>query len=547
MKKTMKQCIASILTLVVALGILVAPVTSKAADYGTVTFVVDGTSTEYTFVDGSETIGGTNNRGAAHNKGGVLDKGYFMGWSTTPDYSTTAGAPLWYSSQTIGEAFPEGIPAGTSLYPIYFLRTAGLTYMTENSVTINDEKSAAQTLPDSEIQSDTFSEELPKGTSKEATVYYEPDKTSYSVVLDSKFTTNKNVAHWLYSGNGHTIMTNTQSYDEEGKASTAKDANYVHVDLNVHLGPEVSVPEKLSLTFEGFYFQPYMVFDSKREKLTIEETGSWKIGDLVSNTDPKTTFTVLNPNRDNTIVVRTILRTNGAYGGKYISGVSADRIEKSNMKLTSAPTNALLIPADKAKALAESGNSVAIDGVINGYVIFTNLIREELPDEFAHNPLEIKFVYKEYDVTYSHGSATVGREIPVGLLEEYPLTGTKVRAGEVATVLDLTGKEYVVDGGKWIFKEWTPADRKITGNTTLTAVWEFVENEPTPQPEPTEPKPTEPKSAQEASQPRQQVRAQETRARVAAPKTADTSSVWGWMGVVLLFSVSTLVLRKKER
>lgn len=317
--------------------------------------------------DGSATIGGNDNRKAPWDEdiklfGIKIGKKYFIGWSDTKDYSTTKEAKFFYSNEALA-----GLKNITELHAIYLSTSEANSYINkDNEVVINEAETAKTTLPDSKILEDTFSNTEGDRT---VTVAYDKNKNNYEVKLNSDFHMNKVLTHWLYSGNGHTIMTNTQT----DKGSSNVDAKYTHVDLLVNFDENIDIPTELNLSFNSYTFQPYMIIDGKtdaREKLEISEvTGSdkWDISELVKTDNPITTFTVKNPNKSNKLILRTILRTNSYFGGKRIPDISAATIESSNMKWISNTNVSIL--KDRAKTLAETSGTAVIDGVISGLVV----------------------------------------------------------------------------------------------------------------------------------------------------------------------------------
>lgn len=82
-----------------------------------------------------------------------------------------------------------------------------LFYLSGNSTYINKYKDDQATVPDSIINKAMDTD--PKD--HDIVLLYDKNKDSYNVSLESNFTMNKIFSHWLYSGNGSTIMTNTQS------------------------------------------------------------------------------------------------------------------------------------------------------------------------------------------------------------------------------------------------------------------------------------------------------------------------------------------------
>lgn len=256
-----------------------------------------------------------------------------------------------------------------------------LFYLSGNSAYINKYKDDQATVPDSIINKAMDTD--PKD--HDIVLLYDKNKDSYNVSLESNFTMNKIFSHWLYCGNGSTIMTNTQAWDK--KDDSSKGADYTHVDLNVSLSDEIDMPNELSLTFTGNFFQPYMAINTDtRDKLTIKETGSWKIENLVNNSNPAVTFTVKNPPRH--ITIRTILRTNVGFGGKIIPNLSAKTIETQNMKLK---CNLFLnIPKDKAFELLNNSQKAKISGVVNGFVHLPSHLSTSIKDVPA-KPVLISF------------------------------------------------------------------------------------------------------------------------------------------------------------
>ena len=256
-----------------------------------------------------------------------------------------------------------------------------LFYLSGNSAYINKYKDDQATVPDSIINKAMDTD--PKD--HDIVLLYDKNKDSYNVSLESNFTMNKIFSHWLYSGNGSTIMTNTQSWDK--KDDSAKNARYTHVDLNVSLSNEIDMPSELSLTFTGNFFQPYMAINTDtREKLTIKETGSWQIENLVNNSNPAVTFTVKNPPRH--ITIRTILRTNNGFGGKKIPNLSAKTIETQEMKLTC--NTYLGISNANALEMLKNSTKAKVSGIINGYVVLPGSFSRSIPDVPA-KPVLISF------------------------------------------------------------------------------------------------------------------------------------------------------------
>lgn len=403
-----------------------------------------------------------------------------MGWSPSAKYTSTDGAKLYYGNKTASELIKDGV---TELYPVYIDRTSIVSYLDDNVAHINMDKTDQQTVPGStinpQLDTDPSNHVIP--------LYFDETKNSYDISLESSFEMNKVLAHWLYTGNGSTIMTNTQS----DQGSSAKQAKYTQVDLNVIIPEGVDVPEEIPLTFSGYYFQPYMALDTvSRDKFEIKEvTGAekWNITELVSNTDPSTTFTVKNPNKSRNITIRTILRTNGAYGGKKIANVSARTIQDEQMRLIDSTP--LSVSKAKALELLKSQESLTITGLIDGYVKLptTSLwglsidLSQKIPAVNAQTPVSLSL--SSIPVTFNKNSKNLGdasdqnlgtsRVAYKGSLKDDSLnTGTKPSATVEGDTIADAPASFTASGLTYKFKEWnTKADgtgETFTENTIVT-------------------------------------------------------------------------------
>lgn len=495
MRKT-KKIFAVVLSLLCVMGTVNIRGVYAGEYTGTVIYVVNGVEKQVKVDDANQSIGGTDNHGAPWDKGGSGNKEYFQGWSEEPDYNKKDGR-LFYSYEKFKDAYPDGIPEGLKLYPIYFKQLDITGYDKDNNLDINKGKTAEKTLPDSKVKEDTFSKKE-KGAEKEAVVYYDEDKDSYLVKFDSSFKMNKSVAHWLYTGNGHSIMTNTQRELD----STSVKAPYTHVDLNVEIPEEIDVPEKLNLTFESYYFQPYMALDSNRNKMDIEEVQGaqkWNISTLAVNTAPKTTFTVLNPGKSRKIIIRTVLRTNSGIKGTKISNLPASAIENAEMKLVS--NTALSISKENAKKLLKENRKAVTNGNITGHVKLPEVsvlgfsldLSRNINRVDANNPIAVGFA--PVTVHFNRNTAKFGdkqkQSVQVGDSgKDYSrasLNGTlnsNTLFENENMPADLAGYNSD-DNQTYIFKGWSinpdakeadfTGDTKLLGDVTAYAVWQKVE------------------------------------------------------------------------
>ncbi|WP_066924503.1 cell wall-binding repeat-containing protein [Murdochiella massiliensis] len=304
------------------------------------------------------TIGGTNNRGEAWDTGGGAGKKYFLGWSDQQDYANTDGAKLYYSGEDPMALLADGV---TDVYPVHLSSLSAPGIMSNNSCTINDGIGDEETLPNSALH-------RKDDDSTDHNIFEKFDETinEYPLRLNASFRMDKIAAHWLYTGNGFTIMTNTQG----DKGSAAKKAQYTHVDLNVTLDDAIAMKDTLTVSFSSYYFQPYLACDTDtREKFEIEgaSTEPWKIESFVSDTDPVTTFTIKNPNHSRKITIRTIVRTNSWFGGKRIKNVDARTVENSAM-LLSAESSITIPKAEAKKTVLDTAKTITVSGMVDGFV-----------------------------------------------------------------------------------------------------------------------------------------------------------------------------------
>lgn len=405
-----------------------------------------------------------------------MSKKYFIGWSDVSDYTRNDSGKLYYGYEPVSRLIEYNVSA---LYPAFLSRLEVTTFK-NNGFYINLGKTDADTVPGSAINTelDTTVDD------HNINLYFDESKDKYEINLDSSFDLDKVLAHWLYSGNGSTIMTNTQG----DQGSSRKNAKYTHVDLNVTIPDEVDVPDELNLTFVGSYFQPYMALDTAtRNKFEIKEvTGSekWNLTELVSNSSPSVTFTIKNPNKSRKITLRTIVRTNTGFGGKIIPRLSAKDIENEKMKLISN-TN-LTISKNKALDMLKTSKTAKITGIVDGFVkmpLFfgVDILSSSIPKIEAETPVSIS--YSASSVKFDKNSAAVGdtgaqdlgksNVAYNGSLKGDSLNdGVKPAAGVEGDTIADSPAPFIVGGVTYTFKEWnTKADgtgNKFDENTPVT-------------------------------------------------------------------------------
>ena len=482
-KKSLKKtiCLVMILSLVAVSGLSLDSALAAGLPYDVVFKTTSGDK-NITFNSADETISDiATNRGEPLDSGGSTDKKYFIGWSDVSDYTRNDSGKLYYGNEPVSRLIEDNV---STLYPA-FLSRLDVTDFKNNGFYINFGKTDADTVPGSAI--DTVKDtDL---TDHNINLYFDESKDKYEINLDSSFHLDKVLAHWLYSGNGSTIMTNTQG----DQGSSRKGAKYTHVDLNVTIPDEVDVPDELNLTFVGSYFQPYMAFDTiTRNKFEIKEvtgTDKWNLTELVSNSSPSVTFTIKNPDKSRNITLRTIVRTNTSFGGKVISRLRARDVENERMKLIS--NNNLTISKNKALEMLKASKTAKITGKIDGFVKmplvrvpilgYMDVLSRAIPEIEAETPVSIS--YSTSSVKFDKNSAALGdtgaqdlgksNVAYNGSLKGDSLNdGVKPAAGVEGDTIADSPAPFVVGGVTYTFKEWnTKADgtgNKFDENTPVT-------------------------------------------------------------------------------
>ena len=477
-KKSLKKtiCLVMILSLVAVSGLSLDSALAAGLPYDVVFKTTSGDK-NITFNSADETISDiATNRGEPLDSGGSMSKKYFIGWSDVSNYAINKSAKLYYGNEPVSRLIEDNV---SILYPAFLSRLEVTTFK-NNGFYINLGKTDADTVPGSAINTelDTTVDD------HNINLYFDESKDKYEINLDSSFDLDKVLAHWLYSGNGSTIMTNTQG----DQGSSKKNAKYTHVDLNVTIPDEVDVPDELNLTFVGSYFQPYMALDTAtRNKFEIKEvTGSekWNLTELVSNSSPSVTFTIKNPNKSRKITLRTIVRTNTGFGGKIIPRLSAKDIENEKMKLISN-TN-LTISKNKALDMLKTSKTAKITGIVDGFVkmpLFfgVDILSSSIPKIEAETPVSIS--YSASSVKFDKNSAALGdtgaqdlgksNVAYNGSLKGDSLNdGVKPAAGVEGDTIADSPAPFIVGGVTYTFKEWnTKADgtgNKFDENTPVT-------------------------------------------------------------------------------
>ena len=84
--------------------------------------------------------------------------------------------------------------------------------------------------------------------------------------------------------------------------------------------------------------------------------------------------------------------------------------------------------------------------------------------------------YPTYEVTHQFVSGTSGKELPKEVLDLLPSKQTDKKDGSVVKPTKVTQTEVYVEGGKWKFKAWDEAEKRISkADQNFTGTWEYVD------------------------------------------------------------------------
>ncbi|MFR7872027.1 S-layer homology domain-containing protein [Peptoniphilus grossensis] len=391
----------------------------------------------------------------------------FLGWSDKAPVGNgvlAEGAKLFSPEDTIADVFGSSIPKDAKIYAVYYeinkpygdpLPTNPVALLvpgqlaTEIKDRINDNKVM--------IDESLKAEDILKGTdnySADGVIIdkykkTDDDKTINEVVLNSELEMDWVAAMLAYkniAGSNQILPILSRDYGErfenndfptdEGKA-----AGYTHVDLNMDFGKDegLVVPDQLFLEFKSYSWRPLYAFGFKDDGTKDVLNGLDDYKDLVSNSDPRTKFSVKTKykaadGKDKNyrkITIRVILRqwdpndknTNRGFTGERIPEFSipkgpqgtvaseilsnmtlrvlgsADGIENKNIvRITDARANEL--------ANSEGKENITITGSIKGYMLSSlgtqQVGKFKIPlesdaeiNEIKANELKLSYVHKK--------------------------------------------------------------------------------------------------------------------------------------------------------
>lgn len=464
-----KICI--LLALIMVLGIL--PLNVFAEEPANVTLVGQWINDSTTKEDSPKHYELTDKIGyELYNSGLIRGKAkQFLGWSDKAPVGNGVlgeGAKLFSPEDKISDVFGSSIPKDAKIYAVYYeinkpygdpLPKSPFALLepgylaTEIKDRINDNKVM--------IDEKVIAEDILKGTdnySADGVIIdkykkTDDDKTINEVVLNSELEMDwaaamlayKNIAATnqilpILSRNYGERFENNDFPTDEGKA-----AGYTHVDLNMDFGTDegLVVPDELFLEFKSYSWRPLYAFGIKDDGTKDVLNGLDDYKDLVSNSDPRTKFSVNTKykaadGKDKNyrkITIRVVLRqwdphdknTNRGFTGERIpefsikkgpQGTVASEI-LSNMTLRVLGSadgidnkNIVRITDARSKELADSEgkDNITITGSIKGYMLSSlgkqqkgkikvTIESDAEINESEANKLKLSYVHKKEEPT----------------------------------------------------------------------------------------------------------------------------------------------------
>lgn len=338
-----------------------------APQANTVTLVGQWVAESSKTIDTTKTYDSLNEKiGEPQANDGLLRKlaKTFLGWSDQPAINNgelAPGARLYSPSDTIGTAFPNGIPSDAKLYGIYWSLNNPVTDpfpqdslsllalsgwdqqlgipVNRNSVMINSFVAGEDILPFTKNHIDSVA-----GSERTILDYYqsadEPNQV-HEVVLEAQHHMDPTIAMLVYKnpvGSNQLLPILSRDYAERYKNNTfnlqsGKDADYTYMDLVVQIDPEIKMPDKvIYLQFDSYTWQPLYFLDAEQNKLPVLNPSNE--GNL--GTAPTSFDTLISPNSKTTVfavdlsqaqlknntsdyqelTLRTVLRKHGKDGGE---------------------------------------------------------------------------------------------------------------------------------------------------------------------------------------------------------------------------------------
>lgn len=345
-----------------------------------VTFVTNQGSRTGTFTSATDALGfqTVNPDGEDISLFGMrLGKRYLVAWADHEDVEQAQN--VYFIHQTIGDVYPEGIPAGAKLYAVYgeISPFSMNELLGNNTAHINADLDAAATLPGTTILKDELA------TSRTVTGAYNDATDKYFVDLSASFKINRTLSLLTYVNKGG-ILTNSET-----EWNTNEGARFNHIDLHVSLPAQVESKDVLHFEFESNNAYPFAVMTDYGQPVEILDPATDLPVDLstLSTKDSNKTAFKVRLNGAKNFIVRARPRSSGDYSKKRDAITTSELFQ--DYALRSLDKEAFWITKDTAAQMAENGTVATASGTVDGYAQPANM-QTAIPAIKAQ-PLNIKF------------------------------------------------------------------------------------------------------------------------------------------------------------
>ena len=449
----------------------------------------------------------------------------FLGWSDkapTKDGKLVEGSRLFSPYDTVGTAFPNGIKDGDKLYGVYFslnkpdsplggylelldlMRGINSTLLNENKVYIDKNRLPESILPNTKLVE--YNDELNSINVIDQFKESDNKNTINEIILESELETNKLISMLMYKnpiGSNALKPILSRNYDGNSFNTKAlKEADYTYMDMVIKFDPNITLPEKLYLEFDGYAWRPLYVMNSDREVLEIfnpntdNSLGNDKsaFSSLINSNSSKVLFSVKNPyenmddgsGKEKEFIIRVILRhgknekipeeivvgTEGRSIAEEITkNVKLKVVDKSELKkifptLSEEELNSKVVRINnfKSKESAENEKKYKVHGYIEGYAV-ADAGEVSLPifgpyklrggakfNKTLSNSVNVGYTGL-YNVSYTFINETSNENLPNEVLDLQPKDEFNLGKDSVINLQKFS--DVAVSDGIWKFKKWS--------------------------------------------------------------------------------------------
>lgn len=271
----------------------------------------------------------------------------FLGWTPVENYSGKPEEKIYSHTDSVKKVIDDG-NGDSVLYSVFTTinEAAGELLLNglSGKIEINKDKTAAETVPNADIKSNSGFEA--GSTKKTVVLNYDPAKEKYEVVLDTNFNFSNNKVAGIVAANPRNVLKTAEGVNDfTGEAPKG----YTYVDLHVKLDDKVDVAEVMNnVSFTSGLFMANAVLDTKYNLLS-------NIASRPADGETTVTFNFNNPNKLKEFIVRTTLRKN-----------TTDPY--SDMVLRSGDSSNITISKEYANEINNTNRELVFTGYIDGGV-----------------------------------------------------------------------------------------------------------------------------------------------------------------------------------